>query len=47
MVIEAGGRPMPGNPMKISGYPDPPVRPAAPALDEHGPAIRAEVGRTR
>jgi CoA:oxalate CoA-transferase len=47
MVIEAGGRPMPGNPMKISGYPDPPVRPAAPALDEHGPAIRAELGRTR
>lgn len=47
MVIEAGGRPMPGNPMKISGYPDPPVRPAAPALDEHGPAIRTEARAPR
>jgi CoA:oxalate CoA-transferase len=44
MVIEAGGQPMPGNPMKISGYADPPVRRPAPALDEHGPAIRSEAG---
>jgi CoA:oxalate CoA-transferase len=44
MVIEAGGQPMPGNPMKISGYPDPAVRPPAPSLDQHGPALRAEVG---
>jgi CoA:oxalate CoA-transferase len=44
MVIEAGGRPMPGNPMKISGYADPAVRPAAPELDQHGPAVRAELG---
>jgi CoA:oxalate CoA-transferase len=42
MVIEAGGQPMPGNPMKISGYPDPAVRPAAPDLDQHGQAVRAE-----
>ena len=46
MVIEAGGLPMPGNPVKISGWPDPVERPAAPALDEHGPAIRAELGLT-
>lgn len=43
MVISAGGLPMPGNPVKISGWPDPAERPAAPALDEHGAAIRAEV----
>jgi CoA:oxalate CoA-transferase len=47
MVIEAGGQPMPGNPMKISGYPDPAVRPPAPSLDQHGPAVRAELGRVR
>ncbi|HVQ89882.1 MAG TPA: CoA transferase [Mycobacteriales bacterium] len=43
MVIEAGGQPMPGNPMKISGYPDPVIRPPAPSLDQHGPALRAEI----
>ena len=42
--IRAGGLPMPGNPVKISGWPDPAERPAAPALDEHGAAIRAELG---
>ena len=45
MVVEAGGLPVPGNPVKASGYPDPAVRPPAPQLDEHGPAIRAEFGR--
>ncbi|GAC1441105.1 MAG: CoA:oxalate CoA-transferase [Mycobacteriales bacterium] len=43
MVVAAGGLPMPGNPVKASGYPDPPTRPAAPDLDEHGAAIRAEL----
>jgi CoA:oxalate CoA-transferase len=42
MVVEAGGLPVPGNPVKGAGWPDPLVRPAAPALDEHGPAVRAE-----
>ncbi|MCW2776379.1 MAG: Formyl-CoA transferase [Frankiales bacterium] len=44
MVVEAGGLPVPGNPVKASGYPDPLVRPPAPALDEHGAAVRAEFG---
>jgi CoA:oxalate CoA-transferase len=42
MLIEAGGLKMAGNPIKIGGYPDPDVRPAAPRLDEHGPALRQE-----
>jgi CoA:oxalate CoA-transferase len=42
MLIEAGGLKMTGNPIKISGYPDPAVRPAAPALDEHGARLRDE-----
>ena len=42
MLIEAGGLRMPGNPVKISGYPDPLVRPRAPALDQHGAALRQE-----
>jgi CoA:oxalate CoA-transferase len=42
MVVDAGGLPVPGQPLKLSAWPDPGVRPAAPALDEHGPAIRAE-----
>ncbi len=46
MLIEAGGVHMPGNPIKISGYEDPKVRPAAPALDEHGARIRAEFGKS-
>jgi hypothetical protein len=37
---------MPGNPMKIAPYPDPAERPGPPGLDEHGPAIRAELGLT-
>ncbi len=42
MLIEAGGVQMPGNPVKISGYDDPPVRAGAPALDQHGAALRQE-----
>ena len=42
MLIEAGGVRMPGNPIKISGYADPRVRTGAPALDQHGVALRAE-----
>ena len=41
MVVDAGGVPVPGQPVKLSAWPDPGVRPAAPGLDEHGPAIRA------
>ena len=44
MVITAGGLPMPGNPMKIAPWPDPTDRPGAPDLDEHGAAVRAELG---
>jgi CoA:oxalate CoA-transferase len=44
MVVDAGGLPVPGNPVKASAWDDPPVRPPAPALDEHGQAIRAEFG---
>jgi CoA:oxalate CoA-transferase len=44
MVVDAGGVPVPGNPVKTSTYDDPASRPAAPELDEHGPAIRAELG---
>lgn len=47
MLIEAGGLRMPGNPVKISGYPDPPVRAGAPALDQHGPALRREFGASQ
>lgn len=42
MVISAGGLPMPGTPIKFSDFPDPLERPAAPGLDEHGPALRSE-----
>ena len=42
MLIEAGGIRMPGNPVKISGYDDPPVRIGAPNLNQQGAAIRAE-----
>ncbi len=42
MMIEAGGIRMPGTPLKISGYPDPAVRPGAPVLDQHGSALRRE-----
>lgn len=42
MVVTAGGLPLPGQAVKVSGYDDPAERPAAPTLDEHGDAIRAE-----
>ena len=44
MRITAGGLELPGQVVKMAGYPDPVVRPAAPELDEHGDAIRAEFG---
>lgn len=44
MLIEAGGLKMTGMPVKIEGYPDPKVRPAAPELDQHGAALREEFG---
>ncbi len=44
MVVTAGGLPVPGNPLKLSGYDDPAERRPAPLLDEHGPAVRAEFG---
>ena len=44
MVITAGGTPMVGNPMKIAPYGEPEERPGPPGLDEHGAAIRAELG---
>jgi CoA:oxalate CoA-transferase len=43
MVIESGGLPMVGNPMKITPWDDPAERRRAPELDEHGAAIRAEL----
>lgn len=42
MVVMAGGLKMPGNPIKIAGHLDSDVRPAAPDLDQHGPALRME-----
>jgi CoA:oxalate CoA-transferase len=42
MVVQAGGLPGPGNPVKLSTMDDPLVRRPAPELDEHGAAIRAE-----
>jgi CoA:oxalate CoA-transferase len=44
MRITAGGLELPGQVVKMAGYADPVVRPAAPELDEHGEAIRAEFG---
>jgi CoA:oxalate CoA-transferase len=43
MVVDAGGLPVPGQPLKLSAWPDPAERPAAPGLDEHGATIRAEL----
>lgn len=42
MLVTAGGVAMPGNPMKLTGYADPPTRVEAPALDQHGSALRRE-----
>ena len=44
MVVHSGGLPGPGNPVKLSAYDDPVVRAAAPELDQHGEAVRAEFG---
>jgi CoA:oxalate CoA-transferase len=44
MVVDAGGLPGPGNPVKLSAYEDPVARRPAPVLDEHGAAVRAEFG---
>lgn len=35
---------MPGNPIKISGYDDPPERVGAPQLNQRGEALRREFG---
>ena len=43
MVVDAGGLPGPGNPVKLSTAPDPLVRRPAPELDEHGVAVRVEL----
>jgi CoA:oxalate CoA-transferase len=42
MVVDAGGLPVPGQPLKLSAWEDPLTRPAAPRLDEHGDAVRKE-----
>lgn len=44
MVVDAGGVPVPGNPVKLSAWPDAGWRAAAPLLDEDGPSLRAEFG---
>jgi CoA:oxalate CoA-transferase len=44
MVVDAAGVPVPGNPVKLSAWPDPGHRRAEPRLDQHGEAIRAEFG---
>ena len=44
MVVDAAGVPVPGNPVKLSAWPDPGHRSAEPRLDQHGDAIRAEFG---
>jgi CoA:oxalate CoA-transferase len=44
MIVEAGGLRMAGNPIKLSGFPDPPTRRPAPDLDADGERIRREVG---
>ena len=43
LVIDVGGLPMPGNPMKLTGYPE--MRPEpAPELDQHGAAAGRDSG---
>jgi CoA:oxalate CoA-transferase len=42
MVVQAGDLPVPGNPVKLSAWPDSGERRPAPALDEHGAALREE-----
>ena len=42
MLIDAGGSRLAGNPMKLSGYPDPGERRSAPSIDADGTDIRKE-----
>jgi CoA:oxalate CoA-transferase len=42
MIVSAGGLRMAGNPIKLSAFPDPPVRRPAPDLDADGEALRRE-----
>ena len=44
-VINEKGKKLivPGNPIKISGFPDSKIKPNAPALDEHGDKIRSSL----
>ncbi|HEV3256192.1 MAG TPA: CoA transferase [Gemmataceae bacterium] len=42
MIVRAGGLRMTGNPVKLSAFPDPPTRSAAPDLDADGARIRRE-----
>lgn len=44
MIVTADGLRMAGNPIKLSGYADPPTRPPAPDLDADGERIRREFG---
>jgi CoA:oxalate CoA-transferase len=44
MIVTAGGLRMAGNPIKLSGFPDPAVRRPAPRLDQDGERIRKEFG---
>lgn len=43
MVVDSGGLPVPGQPVKLSAWDDPVSRQGAPRLDEHGDAIRKEL----
>jgi CoA:oxalate CoA-transferase len=42
MIIDTGGLRVPGNPIKLSAFDDPPTRPAPPDLDADGEKIRQE-----
>ncbi|MDT7570431.1 MAG: CoA:oxalate CoA-transferase [Actinomycetota bacterium] len=44
VVVDAGGVAVPGNPVKTSAWPEEATRPAAPELDQHGAALRRELG---
>jgi CoA:oxalate CoA-transferase len=44
MIVSADGLRMVGNPIKLSGFPDPATRSPAPDLDADGERIRREFG---
>jgi CoA:oxalate CoA-transferase len=44
MIVEAGGLRMAGNPVKLSGFPDPASRGPAPLLNADGERLRKEFG---